>query len=507
MNIAITPIQNSTSNLVLPNQPVDILNHCSNETTKPLECLVDLLERRRVVISPTFDPVRRTRLGQFMTPSSVARKMAQMFDAYPQNVRLLDAGAGMGSLTAAYVEAAVASQDRPRSIDVTAYEIDLELSSVLHSTLADCDALCRDANIKFSSRIIHADYIEVSAQQRFNQRPTYNCAILNPPYKKIAASSQIQRALDVLGLKASNLYSAFVSVALTQLEIGCELVAITPRSFCNGAMHKAYRSFLLASAAITALHLYGSRRSVFGDAAVVQEVVILKLRKSADHGSVALSSDTAVSRNVPVSEIVCPTDPNHFIRFPMTGVGVAQQIEALPCALEDLGLKVSTGRVIESRVRRHLCTDPQTLSVPLIHPQNVGGDAAVQWPLEGLRKNNALADHPDVRRMILPAGVYVITKRITSKEEARRVQAGFYEGGRVAFENHLNVFHANGAGVPKALAQGLATFLNSKEVDRYVRLFSGSTQLNATDLRTLRYPSACRLEALGRGTLKLSNIF
>jgi adenine-specific DNA-methyltransferase len=505
MNTTITPIQNSTNSLIPPNQPVDTLNHRSNETIKPSECLVDLLERRRVVISPTLDPVRRARFGQFMTPSPVARKMVQMFGSYPQNVRLLDAGAGMGSLTAAYVEAAVAAQDRPRSIDVTAYEIDPELSSVLQSTLADCDALCREANIKFSSRIIQADYIDSAAQPRSNRRPTYNCAILNPPYKKIAASSQSQRALDMLGLKASNLYSAFVSVALTQLEIECELVAITPRSFCNGAMHKAYRSFLLASAAITALHLYGSRRSVFGDDAVVQEVVILKLRKSADQRSVALSSDTTGSRDVPVSEIVCPTDPHHFIRFPMTEDGVAQQIEALPCTLGDLGLKVSTGRVIESRVRRHLRMNPQAQSVPLVHAQNVCGDA-VQWPLKGLRKSNALADHPDVQRMILPAGVYVVTKRITSKEEARRVQAGLYEGGRVAFENHLNVFHANGAGAPKALAEGLAKFLNSKEVSSYVRLFSGSTQLNATDLRTLRYPSVKHLEALGRGTLKLPDI-
>jgi adenine-specific DNA-methyltransferase len=67
----------------------------------------------------------------------------------------------------------------------------------------------------------------------------------------------------------------------------------------------------------------------------------------------------------------------------------------------------------------------------------------------------------------------------------------------VGFENHLNVYHCANAGLPKGLARGLAVFLNSTLVDSYFRQFNGHTQVNATDLRMLRYPGREVLEALG----------
>ena len=87
-----------------------------------------------------------------MPNALVARGMAKMFDAYRSHVRLLDDGAGMGSLTAAFIEAAATASTPPHSIDVTAYEIDPILAAVLEATMED--------------------------------RPAYNCAILDPPYNQ-----------------------------------------------------------------------------------------------------------------------------------------------------------------------------------------------------------------------------------------------------------------------------------------------------------------------------------
>jgi adenine-specific DNA-methyltransferase len=76
----------------------------------------------------------------------------------------------------------------------------------------------------------------------------------------------------------------------------------------------------------------------------------------------------------------------------------------------------------------------------------------------------------------------------------------------VGFENHLNYFHASGHGLERALAVGLYAFLNSTVVDQYFRRFSGHTQVNATDLRTLAYPDRGTLQDMGREikTLDLS---
>jgi adenine-specific DNA-methyltransferase len=58
----------------------------------------------------------------------------------------------------------------------------------------------------------------------------------------------------------------------------------------------------------------------------------------------------------------------------------------------------------------------------------------------------------------------------------------------------------------QTLAVGLFAFLNSTVVDQYFRRFSGHTQVNATDLRTLAYPDRDTLTAMGREmrTLDLS---
>jgi adenine-specific DNA-methyltransferase len=95
-----------------------------------------------------------------------------------------------------------------------------------------------------------------------------------------------------------------------------------------------------------------------------------------------------------------------------------------------------------------------------------------------------------------------VTKRFTSKEERRRVVAYVVDpeklpGALYGFENHLNVFHAEKGGLPPQIAYGLATFLNSTVVDKFFRTFSGHTQVNAADLRALRYPSTAKLAALG----------
>ena len=67
----------------------------------------------------------------------------------------------------------------------------------------------------------------------------------------------------------------------------------------------------------------------------------------------------------------------------------------------------------------------------------------------------------------------------------------------LGLENHLNVFHCRRKGIPESLARGLSVFLNSTQVDEQFRRFSGHTQVNATDLRLLKYPNREALTSLG----------
>src|SRR5690606_13943117 len=90
----------------------------------------------------------------------------------------------------------------------------------------------------------------------------------------------------------------------------------------------------------------------------------------------------------------------------------------------------------------------------------------------------------------------------------RRIVASVVDPARLdgadwlGFENHLNVFHENRGALPELLARGLAVFLNTTAVDDYFRCFNGHTQVNATDLRLMRFPNREALMRLGEWALR-----
>jgi adenine-specific DNA-methyltransferase len=213
--------------------------------------------------------------------------------------------------------------------------------------------------------------------------------------------------------------------------------------------------------------------------------------------------DKSRSRSVPYDLVISPSDRDAFIHLILNDADnrVTEKIEAFSTSLVKLGINISTGRVVDFRAREYLRPLPEEGTAPLIHPCHLVS-GFVSWPAESGKKPNAIVVSPLTRDLLLPAGYYVLTRRFSAKEELRRVEAAIYdpkrvEAGLVGFENHLNYFHANSKGLSANLAKGLALYLNSSLFDQYFRLFSGHTQVNATDLRKMRYPTHEQLLRLG----------
>ena len=175
--------------------------------------------------------------------------------------------------------------------------------------------------------------------------------------------------------------------------------------------------------------------------------------------------------------------------------------------LEDLGLKVSTGPVVDFRVKEYLSMMPTKNSVPLLYPVHLGFENT-EWPKLNSKKSNALLMDEKIQKLLYPLGYYCVVKRFSSKEEKRRITASvinpdtFGNVPGLGFENHLNVFHSQKSGIPKQLAYGLAVFLNSSVVDQYFRSFNGHTQVNATDLKQMHYPNRDFLMQLGQWAIQ-----
>ena len=175
--------------------------------------------------------------------------------------------------------------------------------------------------------------------------------------------------------------------------------------------------------------------------------------------------------------MVHPRDKQRFIHIPSSAShNVAKHsLKGLNTDLASLGVTVSTGRVVDFRLKDALRMNPEQGAVPLIYPCHFQG-GTVHWPKSESRKPNAIVENEHTRPWLVPSGIYLLTKRFTSKEERRRVVACLFEPSQsqadwIGFENHLNYFHANGRALDRHLAYGLYAFLNSTVVDQYFRRF------------------------------------
>lgn len=440
--------------------------------------------------------------------------MASLFPDGAGDCQLLDAGAGIGSLSAAFL-------DRWRSggfcfsrVIVDAFELDAALIDHLAFTLEQYNHKGDFvANIRQEDFILAA--VETVEGNLFSPPiERYSHAILNPPYKKINSNSAHRLALRRVGIETVNLYSAFVALAVAKSAPGGQIIAIIPRSFCNGPYYRPFRDFILERTAVRHMHLFESRSKAFKDDEVLQENIIIRLERGGQQGPVTVTTsadDTfadLVTHEHPFDRIVFPDDPERFIHVPTSHEkNVIELSEAIRCTLADLGIKVSTGPVVDFRLKEHLRDMPGEGTVPLLYPGHFSSTGTT-WPIEGMKKPNAIERNHDTEKWLYPSGFYCVVRRFSSKEEKRRIVASVVEPNAfgdvpvLGFENHLNLFHENKRGLPEALARGLAVFLNTTAVDENFRRFNGHTQVNATDLKIMKYPSRENLIDLGEWAMQ-----
>ena len=217
--------------------------------------------------------------------------------------------------------------------------------------------------------ILRAAALQTIGARRFTH------AILNPPYKKINSASDHRLILRQAGIETVNLYSAFVALALALMKPNGQLVAIIPRSFCNGPYYRPFREFILHHAALRHMHLFVSRTEAFRDDNVLQENVIIRLERSGIQGNVTVSNSTDDSfadfakHEQPFDRIVFPSDPERFIHVPTSlGRNTLELSEGVRFCLPDIQIGVSTGPVVDFRLLEYIQQNPTKDTVPLLYP-------------------------------------------------------------------------------------------------------------------------------------------
>ncbi len=466
--------------------------------------------------------------GQFFTPLAISRFMAGLFSSFPTEFKLLDPGAGIGTLTAAVCERVLCIQS-PCHLDVHLFEIDQTVIPLLNENMEHCHRVLQRTGRTMSYTIHHSDFI-LSNSGFFEQELLLNdtsrlgefdAVIMNPPYFKINKESLHARMMSSIIHGQPNIYALFMALATKMLRPGGEFVAITPRSFCNGPYFRDFRRWFFERMSLRHIHLFESRAQTFQEANVLQESLIT-VAQSLDRSSSIIKVTTSFgpdltnglnSRDVPANRIIDNTRGDMVVRIPENpmDVEIMDFIEAWPTRFVELGLLVSTGPVVMFRAREFLHDNLDIANTaPFLSVHNVKPFNTI-WPLPKNNKPVALKVCSDSLRLLVPTRNYILVRRFSAKEERRRLTASCFLRSSesrpyIALENHLNyIYH-----VQRELAEdetyGITALFNSALLDRYFRAISGNTQVNATEIRNMKFPDLATIARIGRLIKKLSEL-
>ena len=198
------------------------------------------------------------------------------------------------------------------------------------------------------------------------------------------------------------------------------------------------------------------------------------------------------------------------LRLPLTDEddAVLALVDSWPNSLHSLGLNISTGPVVPFRATELIGKEGAIPNdhVPLLWMNHVK-PMAVTWPLD--RHKPEYIKRSGTEALLLLNKNYVLLRRFSAKEEARRLTAAPYIAAgfdipEVGFENHLNYIHRPSGSLSEDEAWGLAALYNSRLLDTYFRAVNGNTQVSATELRAMPLPPSETIIALGRQVKNLS---
>lgn len=467
----------------------------------------------------------RKEKGQVFTPVSICRYMAGLFSRISDQVQLLDAGAGLGFLAAAFCERVLALPS-PRRLEVVLYESDQTLLPLLDENMRHCRSALAAAGHEMSFSIRNDDFI-LNSRTRRQQRTLFDdgemadefdAVIMNPPYFKTGADSAHSLAMGDAFQGQSNIYMMFMAKAAELLRPNGEMVAITPRSFCNGLYFKHFRRWFFSRMALRHVHLFESRRSTFED--VLQESVITfthRLGMASESTKVTTSTGKDIPEKLNAlilspSTVLDDSAGDMVLRIPTSAedTAILEAVEAWPARFAESGLGISTGPVVLFRTREFLLgTRDGEESAPLLEPHNVKAFETT-WPVEKRGKPTAFRICRESLKHLVPAQNYVLLRRFSAKEERRRLTASWFvraesTGPYLALENHLNYVYYVGRELTIDETYGLTALFNSALLDRYFRMISGNTQVNATEIRTIPFPTLEKVATIGEGVRLLGD--
>jgi adenine-specific DNA-methyltransferase len=476
--------------------------------------LEKIIERTNQYIE-NMPKIQRKKYGQFFTSMETARFMAGLYNI-PHDVKkisVLDAGAGSGILSCAFIER-LEEIESIHEIELTCYENDSNVLPLLQENLMYCKTISTKniiVNILTDNYIL-SQYLDFNQMIGGNPEPKkFDFVIGNPPYMKIGKDAPEAKAMPEICYGAPNLYFIFAAMGLFNLADNGEMVYIIPRSWTSGAYFKRFRQYFLKEGKLEHIHLFVSRNKVFDKEDVLQETIIVKVRKTYTIPEyVTMTSSKSnhdfadlTSLVVPYDIVVAGGDYYVYLVTDEYEVSVLERLHKFDKTLPEIGVKMKTGLTVDFRNREILRDREEDGAIPLFYSQHIK-NGIVQFPIQKeheyvvTEQSGLMQDNKN----------YLFVKRFTAKEESRRLQCGVYlakdypQYTKISTQNKINFIDGVMTEMSECLVYGLYVLFNSSLYDEYYRILNGSTQVNSTEINAMPVPDLDSVQEMGRKLMK-----
>lgn len=457
----------------------------------------------------------RKKYGQFFTSMETARFMTSLYNITDDmtKISVLDAGAGSGILSCAFIER-LEKEPFVKEIELICYENDDNVLQLLRDNLSYCQ-MKSTKKVVFTiinDNYILSQYLDFNHMIGGNPEPKkYDFVIGNPPYMKIPKDAPEAKAMPEVCYGAPNLYFIFAAMGLFNLRDHGQMVYIIPRSWTSGAYFKRFREYFLTEGKLEHIHLFVSRNKVFDKEDVLQETIIIKVRKTRiEPKYVTITSSKSnddfgglTSLTVPYKLVVSGKDNYVYLVTNEEEVEVLESLHKFDKTLPDIGLKMKTGLTVDFRNRDILRDTAEDGAIPLFYSQHIK-QGKVQFPIQ--KEHEYVVT--DQKGLMQDNKNYLFVKRFTAKEEPRRLQCGIYlaknypQYTKISTQNKINFIDGMLQEMSECLVYGLYVLFNSTLYDEYYRILNGSTQVNSTEINAMPVPDLNSIQEMGRKLMK-----
>jgi adenine-specific DNA-methyltransferase len=471
--------------------------------------MIEIYKLQEEILNKSYE--LKKELGQYFTDQNISNYMATMIHENvslnkEKELRILDAGAGTGILSISAIMRCI--ELGYKNINVTLYEIDSALIESLNNTMQYISMLLKD-KINFKFLILNEDFV---LRRPDKNKEKFHLSIINPPYFKYSAKeSKYSQCTSDLFKGDPNIYASFMAIVINSLEKKGQMIAIVPRSFTNGLYFKNFRTFLEEISSLEIIHIFKSRNNLFKKNKVLQENIICKFVKNVQSKEISIISSNTIEdinnaeTNIYDSSfIIDKADNFSLIHIPETNKDAEIMTIAnnLDSTFSKEGYIISTGKVVSFRNRELLEKRRSSNSIPLYKASNVK-KFHINWNEKEEETYFRLVE--DHSNLTIKNDLYLLLRRFSSKDEKKRLVAALLfpniNDESFAIDNKLNYISKRNSSLEKVEAIGLCALLNSTFMDNYFRCFSGNTQVNATEIRIMRFPKVTDIIKIGNEIL------